>query len=72
MDIIHVIRDDGQRTVIYVHQTRINTGSLDGPSNMPGLKAYRLADNHPVNVVGDGFVDLYGRTYSPIKEMANG
>ena len=44
---------DGTRYRAYVHQDRISTATLDGPSSIPGMKTCRLEDGTPLNYVDE-------------------
>lgn len=51
METLLLFSEDGTRHRAYVHQDRISTSTLDGPSSIPGMKTCRLEDGTPLNYV---------------------
>lgn len=45
--------DQGNSYLVVVHQTAINSGSLDSQGYVLGLKEYRLADGGALNRLSD-------------------
>ena len=45
--------DQGNSYLVVVHQQKIDTGSLDGPGYVLGLREYRLASGEALNALSD-------------------
>jgi len=53
METLWLYGKDGTQHRAYIHQERIDTSSMDGPSSTPGQKTCRLADGTPLNYVDE-------------------
>jgi hypothetical protein len=53
MESLWLYGKDGTRHRALVHQDRISTSSMDGPSSIPGLKTCNLEDGTPLNYVDE-------------------
>ena len=53
METLWLYAKDGTKHRVFVHQERIVTSSMEGPSSIQGLKTVMLADGTPLNYVDD-------------------